>query len=80
MLKDDFNLYNFVNMAWPKNFVQIVDPYLLTREVATEDQDDYHNNIEAGEEIVIIEILSQMNSNVKKCLLSVFKIGSKMLF
>jgi serine/threonine protein kinase len=78
MLKDGFNLYSFVNMALPKNLVQIVDPNLLKREVATEEDDysnDDHDNIEAVEEIVIIENLSQMNSNVQKCLLSVFKIG-----
>jgi serine/threonine protein kinase len=78
MLKDGFNLYSFVNMALPENLVQIVDPNLLKREVATEEDDysnDDHDNIEAVEEIVIIENLSQMNSNVQKCLLSVFKIG-----
>jgi serine/threonine protein kinase len=83
MLKDGFNLYNFINMALPENLVQIVDPNLLPREVedlevATKEDDynnDDHDDFEAIEERVIIENLSQMNSNVQKCLLSVFKIG-----
>ena len=83
MFKDGFNLHDFVKMASSEKLVQIVDPNLLTREVedlevATE-EDDYNNNdhddIEAVEERVLIEIQSQKNSNVQKCLLSIFKIG-----
>ncbi|KAE7996630.1 hypothetical protein FH972_001338 [Carpinus fangiana] len=70
-------------MASPENLVQIVDPNLLTREVedlevATEEDDynnDDHDDIEAVEERVLIENLSQMNSKVQKCLLSIFKVG-----
>ncbi|XP_059458515.1 LRR receptor-like serine/threonine-protein kinase EFR [Corylus avellana] len=83
MFKDGFNLHNFVNMALPEKLVQIVDSNLLKREVnelavATE-EDDYnyndHNDIEAVEESVHIENLSQINSNAQKCLLSVFQIS-----
>ncbi|XP_059458510.1 putative receptor-like protein kinase At3g47110 [Corylus avellana] len=83
MFKDGFNLHNFVTTALPEKLVQIVDPNLFKREVneltvATE-EDDYidnnHNDIEAVEERIFIENLSQMNSNVQKCLLSVFKIS-----
>ena len=84
IFKDGFNLYNFIKMASPEKLVQIVDSNLLTREVedlevlATEEGDynnDDHNDIEAVEERVLIENLSQMNSNVQKCLLSIFKVG-----
>ena len=83
MFKDGFNIHNFVNMALPAKLVQIVDPNLLTievedLEVATKEDDynnDDHNDIEAVEKRVLIENLSQMNSNVQKCLLSIFKVG-----
>ncbi|XP_059457764.1 probable LRR receptor-like serine/threonine-protein kinase At3g47570 [Corylus avellana] len=82
MFKDGFNLHNFVKMASTEKLVQVVDPNLLTREVedlevATEDgyNNDDHNDIEAVEERVLIENLSHMNSNVQKCLLSIFKIS-----
>jgi serine/threonine protein kinase len=78
LFKDGFNLYNFVNMALPAKLMQIVDPNLLTREVAAEEDDynnDDHNDIEAVEERVLMENLSQINSNVQKCLLSIFKVG-----
>ncbi|GLT64190.1 hypothetical protein SLA2020_366980 [Shorea laevis] len=63
--------------------VQIVDPNLLKREVnelgmAIEEgghNNNDHDDIEVVEERVVIENLSQMNSNVQKCLLSIFKIG-----
>ncbi|XP_059459304.1 probable LRR receptor-like serine/threonine-protein kinase At3g47570 [Corylus avellana] len=83
MFKDGFSLHNFVTTALPEKLVQIVDPNLFKREVnelavATE-EDDYtdndHNDIEAVEERILIENLSQMDSNVQKCLLSVFKIS-----
>ena len=78
LFKDSFNLHNFVKMALPEKLIQIVDPNLLTREVATEEDDynnDDHNDIEVVEERVLVENLSQMNSNVQKCLLSIFKVG-----
>jgi serine/threonine protein kinase len=83
MFKDGFNLHNFVKMALTEKLVQVVDPNLLTREVedlevATEEDDnnnDDHDDIEAVEERVLIENLSHMNSNVQKCLLSIFKIS-----
>jgi serine/threonine protein kinase len=79
IFKDGFNLHNFVKMALPEKIVQIMDPNLLTSEVnelpvATE-ENDYNYDIEAVEERVLIENLSQINSNVQKCLLSVFNIG-----
>jgi serine/threonine protein kinase len=83
MFKDGFNLHNFVNMGLPENLVQIVDPNLFKREVnelaVAPEEDGYndndHNEIEAVEERVILENLNQMNSNVQKCLLSIFKIS-----
>ncbi|KAE7996633.1 hypothetical protein FH972_001340 [Carpinus fangiana] len=43
------------------------------------EEDDYnyndYNDIEAVDERVLIQNLSKMNSNVRKCLLSIFKIG-----
>ncbi|XP_059429223.1 probable LRR receptor-like serine/threonine-protein kinase At3g47570 [Corylus avellana] len=83
MFTDGFNLHNFVKMASTEKLVQVVDPNLLTREVkdlevATKEDDynnDDHNDIEAVEERVFIENLSHMNSNVQKCLLSIFKIS-----
>ncbi|XP_041000435.1 probable LRR receptor-like serine/threonine-protein kinase At3g47570 [Juglans microcarpa x Juglans regia] len=77
MFQDIFNLHNYVKMALPERFVQIVDPKLLnTRdlneiETATEEEDV----IVAEEERIQIENQSQMNANMQKCLLSVFEIG-----
>ena len=81
MFKDSFNLYNFVRLALPKRLVQIVDPNISTREVdETETEEDNHDNydhkdpeVEEGKNH--IENLRQMNANMHKCLLSVFKIG-----
>ncbi|XP_059457763.1 probable LRR receptor-like serine/threonine-protein kinase At3g47570 [Corylus avellana] len=83
MFKDGFNLQNFVNMALPEKLVQIVDPNLLKREVnelvvaIEEDGCNYNDqiDIEAAEESVHIENLSQITSNVQKCLLSIFQIS-----
>ena len=83
MFKDGLNLHNFVKMALTEKLGQVIDPNLLTREVkdlelATKEDDnnnDDHNDIEAVEERVLIENLSHMNSNVQKCLLSIFKIS-----
>ncbi|KAG2723861.1 hypothetical protein I3760_02G190500 [Carya illinoinensis] len=77
MFQDIFNLHNYVKMALPERFVQIVDPKLLKPrelneiETATEEEDV----IEAEEERIQIEDQSQMNANIQKCLLSVFEIG-----
>ncbi|XP_059462701.1 probable LRR receptor-like serine/threonine-protein kinase At3g47570 [Corylus avellana] len=82
MFKDGFNLHNFVKMASTEKLVQVVDPNLLTREVEDLEvaiEDDYnnddHDDIEEVEERVFIENISHMNSNVQKCLLSIFKIS-----
>ncbi|XP_062157092.1 probable LRR receptor-like serine/threonine-protein kinase At3g47570 [Alnus glutinosa] len=79
MFKDGFNLHNFVKMALPEKIVQIMDPNLFTGEVnelpMETEEDDYNYDIEAVEERVIIENVSQMNSNVQKCFLSIFNIG-----
>jgi serine/threonine protein kinase len=80
MFQDGFNIHNFVNMALPEKLVQIVDPNLLKREVnefavATEEDGYNYNDIEAVEESVHIENLSQITSNVQKCLLSIFQIS-----
>jgi serine/threonine protein kinase len=80
MFKDGFNIHNFVNMALPEKLVQIVDPNLLKREVnelavATEEDGYNYNDIEAVEESIHIENLSQITSNVQKCLLSIFQIS-----
>ena len=83
MFKDSFNLHNFVRMALPERLVQIVDPNLSTRKVdetEIETEEDNHDNYdqkdpEAEEGRHHIENLHQMNANMHKCLLSVFKIG-----
>jgi serine/threonine protein kinase len=80
MFQDGFNIHNFVNMALPEKLVQIVDPNLLKREVnelavATEEDGYNYNDIEAVEESVHIKNLSQITSNVQKCLLSIFQIS-----
>jgi hypothetical protein len=80
MFQDGFNIHNFVNMALPEKLVQIVDPNLLKREVnelavATEEDGYNYNDIEVVEESVHIENLSQITSNVQKCLLSIFQIS-----
>jgi serine/threonine protein kinase len=79
MFKDGFNLHNFVKMALPEKIVQIMDPNLLTGEVNESpmetEEDDYNYDIEILEERVLIENVSQMNSNVQKCFLSIFNIG-----
>ena len=79
MFKDSFKLHNFVRMALPERLVQIVDPNLSTRKV-DETEEDNHDNYdqkdpEAEEGRHHIENLHQMNANMHKCLLSVFKIG-----
>ncbi|KAK7847428.1 putative receptor-like protein kinase [Quercus suber] len=83
MFKDSFNLHNFVRMALPERLVQIVDPNLSTRkvdetEIQTEEDnhDNYdHKDPEAEEGRHHVKNLQQMNANMHKCLLSVFKIG-----
>ena len=83
MFKDGFNLHNFVNMGLPEKLVQIVDPNLLMGEVnelaiAIEENgynNDGQSDIEIAEERVHIQNSRQMNYNIQKCLLSVFKIG-----
>ena len=80
MFKDGFNIHYFVNMALPEKLVQIVDPNLLEREVnelavATEEDGYNYNDIEVVEESVHVENLSQITSNMQKCLLSIFQIS-----
>ena len=81
MFKNSFNLHNFVRMAFPERLLQIVDPNPSTRELdETETEEDNHENydhkdLEAEEGKNHIENLRQMNANMHKCLLSVFKVG-----
>ena len=82
IFKDDFNLHNFVKMALPEQFVQIVDPTLLIREVeqipaATMATREYNNEneIEADEVNQGNVNHCQVEANVYKCLVSVLKIG-----
>ena len=82
IFKDDFNLHNFVKMALPEQFVQIVDPTLLIREVeqipaATMATREYNNEneIEAYEVNQGNVNHCQVEANVYKCLVSVLEIG-----
>ena len=82
IFKDDFNLHNFVKMALPEQFVQIVDPTLLIREVeqipaATMATREYNNEneIEADEVNQGNVNHCQVEANVYKCLVSVLEIG-----
>ena len=82
IFKDDFNLHNFVKMALPEQFVQIVDPTLLIREVeqipaATMATREYNNEneIEANEANQGNVNHCQVEANVYKCLVSVLEIG-----
>lgn len=84
MFEDGLTLHKFVKMALPGRLVQILEPRLQKSEVneippGTEEDQNYHNSgrnvIEVEEESNHIENLSQMSTNVKKCLLSVFEVG-----
>ncbi|KAK9950070.1 hypothetical protein M0R45_005575 [Rubus argutus] len=84
MFKDSFNIHNFVKMAIPGRLMQIVDPTLLvtleeTTPATTKNEmsyiSGYNNEIEAGEENMDYEKLSQTDNYVWKCILSILKIG-----
>jgi hypothetical protein len=83
LFKDGLNLHNFVKMAIPKRFIQVVDPMLLPREaeemgvatvaiVASGENDDKDNEIEV--EANSIEDFRQIDVDMKKCLLSILNI------
>ncbi|KAL5568796.1 hypothetical protein UlMin_025371, partial [Ulmus minor] len=74
---DSNNLYNFVKMALPDRIVEIVDPYLLSREVeeTPSGRGINRNNVESQHEIVESGNLNQLNVQTRNCLLSVLQLG-----
>ncbi|KAF7836106.1 putative LRR receptor-like serine/threonine-protein kinase [Senna tora] len=68
MFKDSHNLHNYVKTTFSDHLVQIVDPNLFPRD----DEGVSRNNEEENREI---QTLVHVHSNVKKCLVSILKIG-----
>ncbi|KAL5568582.1 hypothetical protein UlMin_025157, partial [Ulmus minor] len=77
MFNDSNNLHNFVKMALPDRLVEIVDPYLLSREVeeTPSGRGINRNNVESRREIVDSGNLNQLNIQTRNCLLSVLQVG-----
>ncbi|KAL5568793.1 hypothetical protein UlMin_025368 [Ulmus minor] len=77
MFDDSNNLHNFVKMALPDRLVEIVDPYLLSREVeeTPSGKGINKNNVESRLEIVDSGNLNQLNVQTRNCLLSVLQLG-----
>nr|XP_023872126.1 LRR receptor-like serine/threonine-protein kinase EFR [Quercus suber] len=82
MFKDGLNLHNVAKMALPEKLVQIVDPFLLPREVdeaptALVAAREYNNGneIQVDVEAQRIPNLCQMDPNVHKCLVSILETG-----
>ncbi|KAL5570535.1 hypothetical protein UlMin_027110 [Ulmus minor] len=77
MFNDSYNLHNFVKTVLPDRLVEIIDPYLLSREVEeTNSRGGINENIlESQDEIIERDNLNQMNVKTRKCLLSVLEIG-----
>ncbi|KAJ7982657.1 putative Receptor-kinase [Quillaja saponaria] len=71
MFKDGLNLHKYAMLALPENLSQILDPTLLQPE-AREIQSQI-NDVETEIETNLTQI--QMNSEVQKCILSVFNIA-----
>lgn len=68
MFKDGHNLHNYVKIAFPNNFLEIVDATLFSME-------NERPTITVSEQINISEIVDILHPNAKKCLFSLFKIG-----
>ncbi|KAL5568802.1 hypothetical protein UlMin_025377 [Ulmus minor] len=77
MFDDSNNLHNFVKMALPDRLVEIVDPYLLSREVeeTPSGRGINRNNVESRREIIDSGNLNQLNVQTRNCLLSVLQLG-----
>ncbi|KAL5537830.1 hypothetical protein UlMin_046034 [Ulmus minor] len=77
MFDDSNNLHNFVQMALPDRLVEIVDPYLLSREVEETPSGGgiNRNNVESRHEIVESDNLNQLNVQTRNYLLSVLQLG-----
>ena len=71
------NLHNFVKMALPDRLMEIVDPYLLSREVEETLSEGHNNrnNVESQREIVDSGNLNQLNVQTRNCLLSILQLG-----
>ncbi|XP_020219614.2 probable LRR receptor-like serine/threonine-protein kinase At3g47570 [Cajanus cajan] len=68
MFKDGHNLHNYVKIAFPNNFLEIVDATLISMEIE-------YPTITISEQNNISEIVDHMHPNTKKCLFSLFRIG-----
>ncbi|KAL5568804.1 hypothetical protein UlMin_025379, partial [Ulmus minor] len=77
MFDDRNNLHNFVKMALPDRLIEIVDPYLLSREVEETLSEGLNNrnNVESRHEIVENGNLNQLNVQTRNCLLSILQLG-----
>ncbi|KAL5558067.1 hypothetical protein UlMin_034278 [Ulmus minor] len=77
MFDDNNNLHNFVKMALPNRLMEIVDPYLLSREVEeTPSRGGFNrNNVESRHEIVESGNLNQLDVQTRNCLLSILHLG-----
>ncbi|KAL5566982.1 hypothetical protein UlMin_030146, partial [Ulmus minor] len=77
MFDDSNNLHNFVKMALPDRLMEIVDPYLLSREVEETPlgRGINKNNVDSQHEIVDSGNLNQLNVQTRNCLLSALQLG-----
>ncbi|KAL5578640.1 hypothetical protein UlMin_011082 [Ulmus minor] len=77
MFDDSNNLPKFVKMALPNRLMEIVDPYLLSREVEETPLGGRinRNNVESRYEIVESGNLNQLNVQTRNCLLSIIQLG-----
>ncbi|KAL5568551.1 hypothetical protein UlMin_025126 [Ulmus minor] len=77
MFDDSNNLHNFVKMALPDRLMEIVDPYLLSREVEETPSGGgiNRNNVESRHEIVGSGNLNQLDVQTRNCLLSILQLG-----
>ncbi|KAL5568553.1 hypothetical protein UlMin_025128 [Ulmus minor] len=77
MFDDSNNLHNFVKMALPDRLMEIVDPYLLSREVEETNPGGgiSRNNVESRHEVVESGNLNQLDVQRRNCLLSVLQLG-----
>ncbi|KAL5549161.1 hypothetical protein UlMin_004392 [Ulmus minor] len=77
MFDDSNNLHNFVKIALPDRLMEIVDPYLLSREVEETLSEGHNNrnNVESRHEIVENGNVNQLNVQTRNCLLSVLQLG-----
>ncbi|KAL5565917.1 hypothetical protein UlMin_029081 [Ulmus minor] len=77
MFDDNNNLHNFVKMTLPDRLMEIVDPYLLSREVEETPSKRHinRNNVESQHETIESDNLNQLNVQTRNCLLSILQLG-----